>query len=472
MRPLIAMLLGAALVNSANAQIYEPQAGCASGQCPIAAGSAPANQAIDSRAIVRIVNSRTASRTAGSGTLVDIGGGRGLIITCAHLFREGAGQVEVTFPNQQTYQAQLLKLDAAADLAALSIQAPRIEPVKIAAQFPRPGDWLVSCGYGTDGQLWCNRGQALGYVAIGGGHGSETLELSGAARSGDSGGPVFDRNRELVAVLFGTNGRVVDATFCGRIRQFLTGLSPRFRSPPPDPRAPPQNVPAPVTPEQPLVRVPPPSAPPPVAEPAAADRLAKLEQLVSRINQTWQALNTKIDALAAATQSARQASKAKDDSLPLGPPKLDLPPGMDSIGQSPDPLARVAQPWLSAGLAALLISLGVPGGIAGVAAGAVVWLVMRRAKKRLQDELDRLKGRSGSASTATASSDGRTAEQSAIVERHHNQYVAYEATVLDKAWAAAHAHVGEKYPGAVPYLKIAEGVKDQLLSGNNEPQSS
>ncbi len=58
------------------------------------------------------------------------------------------------------------------------------------------------------------------------------LELSGSARFGDSGGPVFNRRYELVAVLFGTNGRVVDATFCGRVRRFLSGLSPRFSDSP------------------------------------------------------------------------------------------------------------------------------------------------------------------------------------------------------------------------------------------------
>jgi hypothetical protein len=42
--------------------------------------------------------------------------------------------------------------------------------------------------------------------------------------------------------------------------------------------------------------------------------------------------------------------------------------------------------------------------------------------------------------------------------------------VLDKAWATAHARVGERYPGAVPYLKIVEGIKDQLLSGSDEAQ--
>ena len=47
--------------------------------------------------------------------------------------------------------------------------------------------------------------------------------MTGSARQGDSGGPVFDRHRQLVAVLFGTNGQVVDGTFCGRVRRFFKG---------------------------------------------------------------------------------------------------------------------------------------------------------------------------------------------------------------------------------------------------------
>jgi S1-C subfamily serine protease len=105
-----------------------------------------------------------------------------LVITCAHLFREGTGAVSVTFPDQATFAARVEKIDADADLAALSIPSTTIEPVTVATAYPRRGDSLVSCGYGGDGRLWCNRGQALGYVATGGGQNLETLELSGAAR--------------------------------------------------------------------------------------------------------------------------------------------------------------------------------------------------------------------------------------------------------------------------------------------------
>jgi hypothetical protein len=352
----------------------------------------------------------------GTGTLVDVDGGRGLVLTCAHLFRDGVGSITVTFPGGSSYAAALLRIDTSADLAALAIGAPALEPVELSSDFPRRGDPLVSCGYGSDGRLCCNRGRVLGYVTTVGSHGRETLELSGAARMGDSGGPVLDRGGRLVAVLFGTDGRVVDGTFCGRIRRFLEGLSPRFcnRPPPAPPAAP---LPRPVEPNEPLVDV----APPPSVAP----------------------------------QSPRQQDGAQ-------PPNVELPPGLDPIGAAPGPIEQIAEPWLTARLTALLISVGVPGGIAGVAGGAIVWLAMRRGKKKLQAQLDRLKIRLGELPGADAS----------LVERHHNQYVPYEASLLDKAWAAAHARVGERYPGAVPYLKIVEGVKDQLLSGNDEPQVS
>jgi hypothetical protein len=117
----------------------------------------------------------------------------------------------------------------------------------------------------------------------------------------------------------------------------------------------------------------------------------------------------------------------------------------------------------------VLVSLGIPGGIAGLAGAGAVWLAMRRGRRRLEQQLQRLQSREGN-----PPEDAATAipEQAGVVERHHNRYVPYEVTQLDRAWAAAHARVGERYPGAVPYLKIVEGVKDQLLSGSDEIQLS
>ena len=148
-----------------------------------------------------------------------------------------------------------------------------------------------------------------------------------------------------------------------------------------------------------------------------------------------------------------------------------MPPSANPIGRAAASLAQAAEPWISARLAALLISIGVPTGLSGVAAGAVVWLLMRRGKKRLQSQLSRLQNRMSIAPTDGTVATAQPAEPH-LIERHHNRYVAYEVTALDKAWAAAHAQVGEKYPGAVPYLKIAESVKEQLLAGNHDSQPS
>jgi hypothetical protein len=403
---------------------------CPTGNCPLSPQQLPpsgaGDVAVDARPIARIENSLGSGRSFGSGTLVDVAGEQGLVVTCAHLFREGTGTIVVTFPGGTGFGGRVAKLDAAADLAAVFIAAPALQPVELAAEYPQRGDPLVSCGYGSDGRLWCNHGQTLGYVTTLGSHGCETLELSGTARLGDSGGPVFDRHGRLAAVLFGTNGRVVDATYCGRVRQFLEGLSPRFQNPA-QPPAPPAGTPS------------------------------QLDRIPPRILRPGRAQGKNTPAQNTPAQNS-------------GP-----------LDQAVDALGAAAQPWLSAKIATLLIAVGVPGGIAGLAGGAVVWLVMRRGKKRMHAEVERLRGRIGgrksddSATTTSSNTSASTVEAveappEKIVERHHNRYVPYEASTVDKAWAGAHARVSEKYPGAVPYLKIVEGVKDQLLSGADEPQ--
>jgi hypothetical protein len=411
------LLAASALVGAAD---------CPTGQCPLPPQLAPADFPFDKRPIARIENGAAGARTLGSGTLVDVDGQQGLVVTCAHLFRAGVGAVVVTFPGGTSSSGRVAKLDAASDLAAIVIAAPPIAPVELASQHPQRGDLLVSCGYGGDGRLWCNRGQALGYVSTVGGLGRETLELSGSARQGDSGGPVFDRQGRLAAVLFGTNGRVVDATFCGRVREFLAGLSPRFGGSQVESPAP-AIEPGPIKPD---------SAAP---NSAAPDRLQPVPPRIVR---------------------------------PVRPRREKNSPAPGPLDKAADAIGKAAEPWLAAKATALLVSFGLPGGVAAFAGGTIVWFVMRRGKKKLHAELARLQGRSATANdpaaTAAAGEAGDSAKK--VVERHFNRYVPYEASTLDKAWAAAHARVGEKYPGAIPYLKIVEGVKDQLLSGIEEPQ--
>ena len=201
---------------------------CAGGACPVGTPPHPA--------VARIVNRNQAGRYFGSGTLVGKDDARGIVVTCAHLFRDGAGQISVAFAGGKTFGANLVAIDRQWDLAALEIAPPAALPVDVATDAPRPGDWLESCGYGPDGRWRCNRGQARGYVQAVGTTRPETLELGGSARQGDSGGPVFNGRGQLAAVLWGTDGVTVGGTYCGRVRAFLAGVFRHNRPSPPGPR--------------------------------------------------------------------------------------------------------------------------------------------------------------------------------------------------------------------------------------------
>ena len=82
----------------------------------------------------------------------------------------------------------------------------------------------------------------MGYAQTGDSPHFETLVVSGAARQGDSGGAIFNAQNELVAVLWGTDGRRIVGTYCGRLRRFLKGARNRLPAPrhPPPPVAPQQ----------------------------------------------------------------------------------------------------------------------------------------------------------------------------------------------------------------------------------------
>ncbi len=164
--------------------------------------------------------------STGSGVLVRWGR-RVVILTARHVVQD-AKTIYVDFPNRQRRQARVLKVDARWDCAVLDIGTPPdgIEPAAMAfgadAMF-HEGDRLESCGYGPDGKLACNSGLFQGYrrsSAAAQGP-DDWMVISGHARPGDSGGPVFDGRGRVVGVLWGTDGREVVCVQAGRIHALL-----------------------------------------------------------------------------------------------------------------------------------------------------------------------------------------------------------------------------------------------------------
>ena len=181
--------------------------------------------------VVRVVaNERKNVQSQGSGTLVDVRDDCGLDVTNWHVVRDAIGEITVHFPDGFASQARVLKVDQDWDLAALVIWKPRVEPVPLAADPPRPGDPLTIAGYGS-GSYRAAAGRCTQYVAPGTNMPYEMVELSGEARQGDSGGPIFNQRGELAGVLFGAGGGTTSGSYAPRVRKFLASVAPDLSQP-------------------------------------------------------------------------------------------------------------------------------------------------------------------------------------------------------------------------------------------------
>ncbi len=169
-------------------------------------------------------------RSIGSGVLVSWGG-RVIILTARHVVQD-AKQIVVELSTRRSYSARVLKVDIAWDCAALELgdnpSSLGVEPARLelgAAAVQRKGNRLESCGYGADGRLAVNSGRFLGYRRSSERPNSppdDWFEISGPARLGDSGGPIFNERGRVVGILWGTNGEVVVGVQAGRVHRVLS----------------------------------------------------------------------------------------------------------------------------------------------------------------------------------------------------------------------------------------------------------
>ncbi|HUG66984.1 MAG TPA: serine protease [Pirellulaceae bacterium] len=181
-------------------------------------------------AVARITAVDGNAVSQGSGTLIDVRGQHGLIITNWHVIRDATGPIIATFPDGFRSAATVLKVDQDWDLAAILIWRPRTEPIAISMTAPRPGDTLTIAGYGS-GSYRAVTGHCTQYVAPGRRMPYEMVEVSAEARQGDSGGPILNERGELAGVLFGAGGGATSGTYCGRVRWFLESAWPAEQTP-------------------------------------------------------------------------------------------------------------------------------------------------------------------------------------------------------------------------------------------------
>jgi serine protease Do len=142
----------------------------------------------------------------------------GYVITNNHVV-EKAEEVELTTDDGSTYKAKIIGTDPRTDLALLKVdEAKKPFPfVKLAGAAPRIGDWVVAIGnpFGLGGTVTAGIVSARGRD-IGSGPYDDFLQIDAAVNRGNSGGPTFNTQGEVVGVntaIFSPSGGNVGIAF-------------------------------------------------------------------------------------------------------------------------------------------------------------------------------------------------------------------------------------------------------------------
>ena len=125
----------------------------------------------------------------------------GYVVTNNHVVAN-AVEVTLTMDDGRTLDAKVVGTDPKTDLALLKVKQEGTYPfVKFAQGQPRIGDWVVAVGnpFGLGGTVTAGIVSARGRD-IGSGPYDDYLQIDAAVNRGNSGGPTFDMNGEVVGV--------------------------------------------------------------------------------------------------------------------------------------------------------------------------------------------------------------------------------------------------------------------------------
>ncbi|MDA9497457.1 Do family serine endopeptidase [Bradyrhizobium sp. CCBAU 11357] len=141
----------------------------------------------------------------------------GYAVTNNHVV-DHAQSVQVTMDDGTTYTAKVVGTDPKTDLALIKVDGKKDFPfVKFSDQKPRIGDWVVAVGnpFGLGGTVTAGIVSASGRD-IGNGPYDDFIQIDAPINKGNSGGPAFDMNGNVIGVntaIFSPSGGSVGIGF-------------------------------------------------------------------------------------------------------------------------------------------------------------------------------------------------------------------------------------------------------------------
>ncbi|MFM7083881.1 MAG: Do family serine endopeptidase [Hyphomicrobium sp.] len=140
----------------------------------------------------------------------------GYVVTNNHVV-ENASKIQVSFDDQEKLDAELIGTDPRTDLALLKIKSSKQFPhVKFSQKQVRVGDWAIAVGnpFGLGGTVTAGIVSALGRDIGSGPY--DFLQIDAAVNRGNSGGPTFGLDGEVIGVntaIFSPSGGNVGIAF-------------------------------------------------------------------------------------------------------------------------------------------------------------------------------------------------------------------------------------------------------------------
>lgn len=137
------------------------------------------------------------SQAQGSGFVIS---SDGFVVTNNHVI-DGAAKIQVSFDKDRKYDADLIGTDARTDVALLKIKSSEsFQFVKFADKLPRVGDWVLAVGnpFGLGGTVTAGIVSAQGRDIGSGPY--DYMQIDAAVNRGNSGGPSFNLDGEVVGV--------------------------------------------------------------------------------------------------------------------------------------------------------------------------------------------------------------------------------------------------------------------------------